>query len=199
MKRALRRLARLRGCGELEQKPLGAPRNRLPFRGVLAQLDRPSDRAPSGARGHRVILTRGAAEAVLPTLIGMAVSYKAGWDGHDVQRKVGVITWAEIQRGEVLVEGFLYEKDFPNLADALAELDGRLGMSYEIDEAHVVDMRSQIWILDRVRSFSGAAILLKSHAAYAGTSFGLALGALARPLAIAAATDALQLQGVACD
>ena len=59
--------------------------NRLPFEGVLTLVDVPSDRAPSGARGHRVILTRQAAETALPSLMGMAVDYKAGWDGHDAR------------------------------------------------------------------------------------------------------------------
>ena len=43
--------------------------NRMPFRGVLTILDTPSDRPPAGARGHRVVLTRAAAEAALPSLI----------------------------------------------------------------------------------------------------------------------------------
>ncbi len=33
--------------------------NRVPFEGVLTYVDVPSDRAPSGSRGRRVILTRG--------------------------------------------------------------------------------------------------------------------------------------------
>ena len=53
--------------------------NRLPFEGVLTLVDVASDKAPSGARGHRVVLTREAAEAALPSLMGMAVDYKAGW------------------------------------------------------------------------------------------------------------------------
>src|ERR1700755_932244 len=57
--------------------------NRLPFEGVLTLIDTPSDKPPSGSRGHRVILPRAAAEAALPSLLGMAVDYKAGWDGHD--------------------------------------------------------------------------------------------------------------------
>ena len=36
--------------------------NRLPFEGVLTLVDVASDKAPSGARGHRVVLTREAAE-----------------------------------------------------------------------------------------------------------------------------------------
>ena len=32
--------------------------NRMPFEGVLTLVDVPSDRAPSGSRGHRVTLSR---------------------------------------------------------------------------------------------------------------------------------------------
>jgi hypothetical protein len=69
--------------------------NRLPFEGVLTLVDVASDKAPSGARGHRVILSRAAAEAALPSLLGMAVDYKSGWDGHDARQKCGIITSAE--------------------------------------------------------------------------------------------------------
>src|SRR3984957_17311521 len=70
--------------------------NRLPFEGVLTLVDVPSDKAPSGSRGHRVVLTREAAEAALPSLLGMAVGYKAGWDGHDARQKCGIIPSAEV-------------------------------------------------------------------------------------------------------
>src|ERR1035441_5651313 len=46
--------------------------NRLPFEGVLTLVDVASDKAPSGARGHRVLLTRAAAQAALPSQIGRA-------------------------------------------------------------------------------------------------------------------------------
>src|ERR1700728_2375729 len=70
--------------------------NRLPFEGCLTLLDVASDKAPSGARGHRVVLTKEAADAALPSLLGMAVDYKAGWDGHDARQKCGIITSAEV-------------------------------------------------------------------------------------------------------
>ncbi len=57
--------------------------NRIPFEGVLTVVDEASTRPPSGARGHRVILTREAAGAALPSLLGMAVDYAPKWDGHD--------------------------------------------------------------------------------------------------------------------
>ncbi len=87
--------------------------NRLPFEGVLTLLDVASDKAPSGARGHRVVLTREAAEAALPSLLGMAVDYKAGWDGHDARQKCGIITSAEVDGRKLMVAGYLFAKDFP--------------------------------------------------------------------------------------
>ena len=70
--------------------------NRVPFEGVLTVVNSASDKAPAGARGHRVILTREATERALPSLLGMAVDYRPGWDGHDARRKVGLLTEASL-------------------------------------------------------------------------------------------------------
>ena len=143
--------------------------NRLPFEGCLTLVDVASDKAPSGARGHRVVLTRSAAEAALPSLLGMAVDYKAGWDGHDARQKCGIITGAEVDGRKVMVAGFLFARDFPEM-EARVQTDGLMGMSYELADAHVADMRAQVWTLTRA-TFTGAAILLRDKAAYRGTSF----------------------------
>jgi len=152
--------------------------NRLAFEGCLTLLDVASDKAPSGARGHRVILTRAAAEEALPSLLGMAVDYKAGWDGHDARQKCGIITSADINGHKLLVSGYLYARDFPEFnkmearVGGLAADAGDMGMSYELAEAHVADMRAPVWTLTRA-TFTGAAILLREKAAYRGTSFRL--------------------------
>ena len=143
--------------------------NRLPFEGVLTLVDIASDKAPSGSRGHRVVLTREAAESALPSLLGMAVGYKTGWDGHDARQKCGIITAAELDGRKVMVGGFLFARDFPEIEKDL--VNGRdMGMSYELADAHVADMRAQVWTLTRA-TFTGAAILLREKAAYRGTSF----------------------------
>src|ERR1700712_3204518 len=98
--------------------------NRLPFEGCLTLVDTPSDKAPSGARGHRVLLTRAAAEAALPSLLGMAVDYKAGWDGHDARQKCGIITSAEIDGRRLMVAGYLYARDFPEMEAAMSSPKG---------------------------------------------------------------------------
>ena len=158
--------------------------NRLPFEGVLTLVDVPSDRAPSGARGHRVILTRQAAEAALPSLLGMAVDYKAGWDGHDARQKCGIITAAEVDGTKLTVSGYLFARDFPEMEqkvrDGINAADSKdaMGMSYELADAHVADMRAQLWTLTRA-TFTGAAILLRDKAAYRATSFRLCRPGLA--------------------
>lgn len=154
--------------------------NRLPFEGCLTLVDTPSDKAPNGARGHRVVLTRQAAERALPSLLGMAVDYKAGWDGHDARQKCGIITAAHLEGQRLMVSGFIFARDYPELPElpelqtqlaASGEAD-RMGMSFELADAHVEDMRAPVWTLTRA-TFTGAAILLRSKAAYRGTSFRL--------------------------
>ena len=143
--------------------------NRLPFEGVLTLVDVPSDKAPSGSRGHRVVLSREAAETALPSLLGMAVDYKAGWDGHDARQKCGIITAAEVDGQRLTVAGYLFARDFPEMEAKIQE-DSAMGMSYELADAHVADMRAQVWTLTRA-TFTGAAILLREKAAYRSTSF----------------------------
>ena len=143
--------------------------NRLPFEGVLTLVDVASDKAPSGSRGHRVVLTREAAEIALPSLLGMAVGYKAGWDGHNARQKCGIITAAELDGKRLTVAGYLFARDFPEREKEL-QTDGAMGMSYELADAHVADMRASVWTLTRA-TFTGAAILLREKAAYRSTSF----------------------------
>lgn len=143
--------------------------NRLPFEGVLTLVDVASDKAPAGARGHRVVLTRAAAEAALPSLLGMAVDFKASWDGHDARQKCGIITAAEIEGKKLQVGGYLFARDFPEMETQFRRSRDSLGMSYELADAHVADMRAQVWALTKA-TFTGAAILLREKAAYRNTS-----------------------------
>jgi len=169
----------------IEMPTVAGHPNREPFRGVLTTVDLPSDRAPAGARGHRVVLTRAAAEAALPSLLGMALDYAPSLDRHDVRRKVGIITQAEIVGRELELKGYLFARDCPEIVQEIesnsgasgertahAESTRRLGMSYEIADASVADLRAQVWILTQV-TFTGAAILRRDKAAYRDTWIAL--------------------------
>lgn len=166
---------------ELESMAIEMPEvaghpNREAFRGVLTLVDVASDKPPAGARGHRVVLTRAAAETALASLLGMALDYAPSLDRHDTRRKVGVITRAEIVGKNLELSGYLFAKDFPEIVREIARAQrGRrqtserlLGMSYEIADARVADVRARVWTLTQV-TFTGAAILRRDKAAYRDT------------------------------
>ncbi len=171
---------------EMEAMALGMPEveghpNRLPFEGVLTLVGVPSRRAPSGAQSHRVILTRKATEAALPSLLGMALDYAPALNAHDQQRKIGVITEAEMvdlrpgsaePGAQVTVKGILYEHDFPDVVEALRAGGEQLGMSYEITASEIVGVASPIWVVTEF-TFLGAAVLRRDKAAYPETRFGV--------------------------
>jgi hypothetical protein len=79
------------------------------------------------------------------------------------------------------IAGFLYARDFPCIvrtlrAQKFAAEGGRVthtyGMSYEITDARVDDMRAPIWIVSEF-TFTGAAVLRRDKAAYRNTWFEL--------------------------
>ena len=199
----------------LDLPPVAGHPNRMAFRGVLTLLDAPSDRPPSGARGHRVLLTREAAETALPSLLGMGLDYAASLDRHEPRRKVGIITEAEIvdsrqspvagrqrtakqsalstqhsaeqhrptaesqepaaslatgnrQLATLTVSGYLFARDFPDVVRELRNAGRLLGMSYEITDARVLDLRAAVWTVTEF-TFTGAAVLRRDKAAYRDT------------------------------
>ena len=190
---------------QLDSMALAMPRlarhpNRLAFRGVLTLVDVPSDRAPAGSRGHRVILSRAAAERAIPSLLGMGLDFTASFDGHDARRKVGIITSAdivplsrveqafrpafsssrragasapEVRPAALIISGFLFARDFPDVVRDLRLHAGALGMSYEIAEARIADPGARIWTITEA-VFTGAAVLRRDKAAYSQTSIELA-------------------------
>jgi hypothetical protein len=154
----------------------GHPNRRL-FRGVLTVANAPSDRAPSGARGHKVMLTAQATERALPSLLGMAVDYAPELDRHDARRKVGIITSADLlpvagKAHRLDVAGYLFERDFPEVVDEMTRRRGELGMSYEIADVRVADTEAAVWVATEFK-FTGAAVLLRDKAAYHATSMEL--------------------------
>jgi hypothetical protein len=172
---------------EMEAMAIEVPRveghpNREGFRGVLTMVDVASDRSPEGAQGHRVVLTKKAAEKALPSLLGMALDYAPSLDRHDARRKVGVITSAEIVGRQLELKGYLYAKDFPEIVKEIEQRGGKvgpgrgrlqgstgeLGMSYEVTDIQVADTKARVWTLTRVM-FTGAAVLRRDKAAYRET------------------------------
>jgi hypothetical protein len=158
----------------LEMPEVAGHPNRLPFHGVLTLVAIASQRSPSGARGHRVMLTRKASEAALPSLLGMALDYAPALDSHDARRKIGIITEAAKSdpARQIAISGYLYAHDFPEVMDELRAGNGSLGMSYEIADAFVVSTASPVWTVTAF-TFTGAAVLRREKTAYPETWFAI--------------------------
>lgn len=154
----------------LEMPEVAGHPNRRRFRGVLTMVGVASDRPPSGARGHRVILTKAATERAMASLLGMAVDYTPRMDGHDARRKIGVITSAELYGERVEVEGHLFAHDFPEVVEEIGVTAPELGMSYEIAQARVHETSAGVWAVTEF-AFTGAAVLKRDKAAYGATKF----------------------------
>lgn len=143
--------------------------NKMPFSGVMTRIDEPSDFAPGGSGGRRIIVTKAAAERALPSLLGMAVDFTPSFDGHDAQTKIGIITSADIVGNAIEISGFIYAADFPETADLIKALKDVLGFSFEAQRLWVMDPSADILTITDL-SFTGAAILRKDKAAYTNTS-----------------------------
>jgi hypothetical protein len=144
--------------------------NKLRFTGILARIDVPSTGAPEGSGGKRIILTAQAAKGALASLLGMAIDFRPGLDGHDPRRKIGIIDCADIENDALTIGGILYAADFPDLIDQLRTHQGVLGFSFEATQVEVADGRADPLIIQSC-VFTGAAVLRKDRAAFQTTSF----------------------------
>lgn len=141
--------------------------NKMPFSGILTRIGEPSDAAPEGSGGRRVMLTNEAAARALDSLLGMGVNYNP--DGHSPQHKVGFIDDATIEGNTIRIGGFIYAVDFPDIAKEIKANKDKLGFSFEARDLFTSDPEADpVPIVDCV--FTGAAILLKDKAAYRSTS-----------------------------
>jgi hypothetical protein len=143
--------------------------NKMPFSGILTRLDEPSDAAPGGSYGRKIIVTSEAAERALSSLLGMAVDFTPSFDGHDAQTKIGIITSANVVGNAIEVEGFIYAADFPETAELIKELKDVLGFSFEAQRLTILDPGADMLTITDL-AFTGAAILRKDKAAYTTTS-----------------------------
>ena len=145
--------------------------NKIQFEGCLAVVDAPSTTAPFGARGHRILLTRRAAKAALPTLTGMGVCLGDGprlGSGHQVEAKYGVIERAWLRGDEIRVAGYLFARDCSSVVKAIQAVADPWGMSFETVDVRVANLNAEVWRITST-TFTGAAVTRAP--AYARTWF----------------------------
>lgn len=137
--------------------------NEMKFSGVLVNLDTPSTKPPNGSQGKRIMIPSSTAKAAVHTLVNMGVNYTDKLDGHNPQKKVGVIKKAWIDGHDIRVSGIIWKRDFPDAKKHLKRKD--LGMSFEATDIGVEDQNAAVWKIVSM-CFTGASILKKSDAAY---------------------------------
>lgn len=150
--------------------------NKMPFSGVLTYFDIPSDMAPHGSGGRKVLIPSSVGVPALESLVGMAVNLVDGKE-HAPQEKIGIITSAEvgepIQNGTpVLVQGFIYAHDFPEAALDIKLNQSALGFSYETTNTLLAsgDYNGEDVAVVTQIVFTGASILYAADAAYTTTT-----------------------------
>jgi hypothetical protein len=143
--------------------------NKMPFKGVLTHIDKPSDAAPEGSGGKLITISAEAAERGLQSLLGMAVNYTPDYDGHNARLKIGLISGATIEGKDICIEGFIYAADFPKEAAEIRANKDKLGFSFEARHLFTNNPNANPVVITDCK-FTGAAILLKNKAAYKTTS-----------------------------
>lgn len=147
--------------------------NRAPFVGTMFLVDEPSDRPPHGTGGKKLFIDRVTAKAALKTIVGMPINSNKRLDDHSQKVKVGVVTAARIVGNNFGVEGHLFDKDFPQEVAAIRAAAARneAGMSLESTRTLLQDYIHNGELVAKAVSlvFTGAAILLKTNAAYGKT------------------------------
>ncbi|WP_051949296.1 DUF6582 domain-containing protein [Methylosinus sp. PW1] len=142
--------------------------NFKPFEGVLFKIDTPSDGPPGGARGRRIIISKAVAEAAIPTILRMGVNLAPRMDGHDPQKKLGLVSEAFVDGSDFRIKGGLYAEDFPKEYAEIKAAQKELGFSLE-----ACRFRGKVegeFLRITALTFSGAAILKAKDAAYKSTS-----------------------------
>lgn len=131
----------------------------------------PSDRAPHGASGKRVLMPVAAARAMLGSLTGMGVNI-GNASGHNPGTKVGVIQAARIEGDAIMVSGHLGAADFPAEIRRIRSDLARLGMSFEGQFQFESANTDPLVIAGG--AFHGACILPSAEAAYGSTRLAAA-------------------------
>lgn len=128
----------------------------MSFLAIIGYSGIASDRAPAGARKHRVKLLPEAVSKALPTLIGKPLKLF-----HEGKTQLGVVWSAVVSEGLIIVSGTL-------TMPMSSALD--LGASYELREVTVADVRQEVWLVTSFE-FEGVAVLPRQQAAHTRSVF----------------------------
>ena len=148
--------------------------NCMPFSGVCAYVDRPSEGVPSGAGGKPVAFDKDAMLQALPHMVGQAINcYWSAEDtkdvlsGHDRKFKIGVVDKAELHDDEVYIEGHFWDYDFKDECNFIKTAKDAIGFSVDVLIGELEDKGT--YLIAKDIDLIGAAVLFKDLAAFKTT------------------------------
>ena len=115
--------------------------NKMAWEGCITKLGSPSDGAPGGADGHRVVITHDAGTAYHKTFEGMPLNCTFGegffGGGEDVftghgDLIIGYIEKSWVSGDELMASGFIWKDNFPGVAFQAINAKDSLGFSVEM-------------------------------------------------------------------
>ena len=159
--------------------PENQHRNFVPFEGIAAFIDKPSERpahlvnfdTEQIEEGAPISFTRAAVEAALPTLLGMGLCFQEGsYQNHPPRSKCGVITEAWIEGDQLRIRGGIYALDFPDVSAELQKNYRHLALcplmrDLEIDPKTLPELFSVLKM-----TFTGVALMRVGTTGFDGTT-----------------------------
>ncbi len=152
--------------------------NKMPFTGVCAFVDTPTDGSPDGGGGYKFIFDKAAVKAKLDSfnMMGVNCVYDDGfWSspeyamtGHNTRFKIGVVEKAWLKGKEIHVQGILWKNDFPDVCFMISNAKDALGFSVEILSDKWEETEDDIVTLTDL-TFTGVAIMYHDLAAFKST------------------------------
>ena len=134
------------------------------FSGVLLIADKPSTKPPSGARGHRILVTKGTLRKSIKSLIGAPLWASSCLSKHDrISNRVGTIHEATLDEDFLIISGEIDRSDDRFLSIQASQ--ETLGLSFDALDCTVKDMRERVWVLDSV-NLIGATVLYRRKASF---------------------------------
>jgi hypothetical protein len=97
------------------------------------------------------------------SIIGKPLFAEKNLIHHDRFNSIGVIDEAGVTGDLVWIKGSLFS--WHSICLSLSASEEILGVSFDAENARIVDMRKSIWELQHIE-FVGATVILQKHAAY---------------------------------
>lgn len=122
------------------------------FEGVLFRIGKPSTGCPTGVRGHNILITSSLVESMIEQINkrGCVLNALGSLDTHPKFRSSDLVAYifGRVTFAEIRGDQFYFSGELTNWTDSLnACLDTQepLGVSYEMEGVHILDMNKSIW------------------------------------------------------